>query len=86
MLDVKIRRQEPFIFGAYRYVADFYCPSFKLIIEIDGNIHGDDEIKEIDEFREDIFRQAGYRIIRFTNYDVLNNINQVIDRLKQCLK
>ena len=85
-LGIKFRRQEPFIFGIYRYVADFYCPALKLFIEIDGGIHEDEEIKQMDEFREDIFKQMGYRIMRFTNNEVLNNIEQVIARIKQCLR
>lgn len=40
-LGVKFRRQMPFVFGIYNYVADFYCSKLKLIIELDGGIHND---------------------------------------------
>jgi imidazole glycerol-phosphate synthase subunit HisF len=82
-LGIKIRRQEAFIFGAYRYVADFYCPALKLIIEIDGDIHEDKEIKEIDEFREDIFKEMGYKVIRFNNEAVINDLDKVIKKIKE---
>jgi very-short-patch-repair endonuclease len=83
---LKIRRQEAFVFGAYRYVTDFYCPALKLIIEIDGDIHEDEEIKEMDEFRKDIFKHMGYKIIRFTNEEIEKNIEKVIASLKQYIK
>jgi len=84
-LGAKFRRQMPFVFGIYRYVADFYCPQRKLIIEIDGGIHNDPEVKEIDIFREDIFKLSGYKIIRFNNEEVLHNLNSVINEIKLSL-
>ena len=82
-LGVKFRRQMPFVFGIYRYVADFYCPQRKLIIEIDGGVHNDPEVKEIDIFREDIFKLSGYKIIRFKNKEVEYTIKGVIERIKE---
>jgi len=81
-LGVKIRRQEPFVFGTYHYVADFYCPKNKLIIEIDGGIHNDKDNKDLDEFRADIFKQKGYQVIRFSNHEVLHKTDSVIQQLK----
>jgi len=85
-LGMKFRRQMPFVFGIYRYVADFYCPQRKLIIEIDGGIHNAPEVKEIDIFREDIFNLSGYKIIRFNNEEIEYDIKNVIKRIKEMIK
>ncbi|HBI97065.1 MAG: 5-methyltetrahydrofolate-homocysteine methyltransferase [Candidatus Falkowbacteria bacterium GW2011_GWC2_38_22] len=85
-LDIKFRRQEPFYFGEYRYVADFYCPAKKMIIEIDGDVHDDREVKEYDEFREEIFNSQGYKIIRFSNEQVLSSMDGVLESILKALK
>jgi len=54
--NTKFRRQVPFALGEYHFVADFYCPEKKLIIEIDGSIHRENDIIEYNRFREDIFK------------------------------
>jgi very-short-patch-repair endonuclease len=80
---LKIRRQMPLAFGNYHYIADFYCAEKKIIIEIDGGIHEDTEIKELDRFREDVLKTAGYKVIRFKNEDVKYNIRAVLLKIKQ---
>jgi cyclase len=82
-LGMKFRRQMPFVFGNYHYITDFYCPKLKLIIEIDGGIHNDPEVKEIDDFREDVFKTAGYKVIRFKNEEIIDSLNQVIEKIKR---
>jgi very-short-patch-repair endonuclease len=57
------------------FIADFHCFSKKLIVEIDGDIHK--EQIEYDEIRENILKEMGYHIIRFTNEEVLNNWQKV---------
>ncbi len=85
-LGIKFRRQMPFVFGGYKYVVDFYCPSKNLIIEIDGGIHKVKEVEEFDKFREEKFNTNGYAVIRFKNLDVLNNIDYVIEKIKDNIK
>ena len=80
-LGVKFRRQVPFIIGVYKFVVDFYCPKYRLIIEVDGGIHNIPEIKEIDVFREKIFIESGYKVLRFKNDEVINNTNEVLNIL-----
>lgn len=82
----KFRRQMPFVFGAYKYVADFYCPQNKLIIELDGEVHEDLEIKDYDEFREDIFKEMGYEILRFKNEEITNSLDKVINKISKFIK
>jgi very-short-patch-repair endonuclease len=73
----KFKRQVP-IGG---YVADFVAPEAKLIIEIDGGQHSI-RIEE-DRLRTEEFERFGYRIARFWNHDVLNNIEGVLEALVQ---
>ncbi len=82
-LGVNFKRQEAFIFGEYRYIADFFCHKHKLVIEIDGGYHDDEEMKTIDSFRDDIFKEAGYNVIRFTNQEVSENLEEVIVKIKK---
>ena len=81
-LGIKFRRQSAFILGKYRYVADFYCHDKKLIIEIDGGYHNEEEMKELDKFREEVFDHYSYKVIRFTNKEIKNNIDLVINKIK----
>jgi cyclase len=75
----KIRRQHPI--GLY--VADFYCHKAKLIIEVDGSIHNQDDIKDTDRIRENDLKKWGYTIIRFTNEEVMQKPEVVIEVIKQ---
>ena len=63
------------------YVADFYCHKLKLIIEVDGSIHNDEEIKTYDIERENNLITEGYTVIRFTNYQVLKEIEYVFSTI-----
>jgi len=65
------------------FIADFYCHQLKLIIEIDGTIH--DNQKEYDSLITYILNNLGYKIIRFRNEDILNDINKVIKELESYL-
>jgi cyclase len=75
---LKFRRQHPL--GIY--VADFYCHRLKLIIEVDGNIHDKKEIKTYDIERENNLMNEGYTVIRFTNKQVLSEIEFVLSTIK----
>jgi very-short-patch-repair endonuclease len=74
----KFRRQHPVGF----YIADFYCHKYKLIIEVDGRIHEEQEIRERDLNREAELKRLGLRIIRFTNDQIISDINYVISQIK----
>jgi very-short-patch-repair endonuclease len=71
----KFRRQS----SVDRFIADFYCSNAALIIEIDGGIH--QQQIEADLEREQILSALGYRIIRFTNTQVLEQTNQVLQAI-----
>ena len=63
------------------YIADFYCPKAKLIIEVDGSQHYEEEGIEKDKIRDEYFESLGLKVLRFTNLDVLKNINGVLEKI-----
>jgi very-short-patch-repair endonuclease len=68
----KFRRQHPID----RFITDFYCAACKLIVELDGGIH--DEQQDRDAIRTEALEQRGYRVIRFPNEQVLHHLDQVL--------
>lgn len=63
------------------YIADFFCPEENLIIEVDGGYHDLPEQMIHDEGRTSRLEKSGYNILRFTNEEVLNNIDTVIQQI-----
>jgi very-short-patch-repair endonuclease len=63
------------------YIADFYCPKARLVIEIDGGQHYSAGGKEKDRLRDDYMARAGITLLRFTDREVLQNLEGVLDRL-----
>ena len=61
------------------FIADFYCDKAKLVIEIDGSQHYTEEGREKDNFRTEILEDYDLTLIRFTNYQVVNNFYGVCE-------
>ena len=61
------------------YVVDFYCPKFKMAIELDGSQHNDDKNKMYDQYRTATLKQHGVRVLRFWNNQIVNNIKDVLE-------
>jgi very-short-patch-repair endonuclease len=78
----KFRRQHPFSI----YIADFYCNALKLVIEIDGGYHLDEEQRLLDEKRTNDIEFQGLKVIRFTNAEVLMQLPEVIGKIKEFIK
>lgn len=77
----KFTRQKPI----ENFIVDFYCAKLKLIIEIDGEIHKFQKVR--DDERDNILKEKfGLRIIRYKNEDVLNNTEKILDDLVKKLK
>jgi very-short-patch-repair endonuclease len=80
-------RAEGFIFRQQHpidiFIADFYCHKIKLVIEVDGDVHLDDQAKQHDEGRTSELEKFGIKVIRFTNEQVLNNQDLVIVQIKK---
>jgi leucyl-tRNA synthetase len=78
----KFRRQHP-IAG---FIPDFVCLERKLIIEIDGGYHNEEEQIIFDEARENWLKEFGFDIIRFTNEQVLEDITNVKKAISERLQ
>ena len=76
-LDVKVLRQH--IIGDY--IVDFLIPDVSLIIEVDGAYHTECEQMQEDKQREETLDRMGYRLIRFTNEEVLYDIDNVLETI-----
>src|SRR3989344_7416337 len=76
-LGLKFRRQHS-IGG---YIADFYCPSKKLAIEIDGSQHFEKEAKEYDSVRSNYFEGLNIKVLRFTNAEINTNMEGVLQKI-----
>ena len=61
------------------FYLDFACHGLKLAIEIDGDTHATDAAMAYDQARTRFIQSEGYRVLRFTNDDVLNNPEGVFD-------
>jgi very-short-patch-repair endonuclease len=65
------------------YVVDFYCHSARLIVELDGPIHENQH--EHDKKRDIALTELGFRIVRFANREVIENLKEVLNRiLRHC--
>ncbi len=80
LMGLKFRTQHPIDI----FIADFYCHSIKLVIEVDGTSHNSQ--KDYDQGREEEMKNMGITTIRFTNTEIENNIDKVIDRLKEVIR
>lgn len=79
---IKFRRQ--FSFG--KYILDFYAPEHGLGIESDGGQHYDDKVGKQDKIRTKELSKAGIEILRFSNLDVLQNIEGVADGILKAIE
>lgn len=80
-LGVRFRRQ--FIIGDF--IADFACIEKRLVVEVDGLYHLTDEQIEEDRRRTYHISQLGFRVIRFTNEEIMTDINKVVAKIKESL-
>ena len=60
---------------------DFYCPERSLVIEVDGDIHGDQHQVVRDRRRESYLKSLGLQVIRYMNDDILKNLDGVLQDL-----
>ncbi|MBX4181289.1 endonuclease domain-containing protein [Candidatus Parcubacteria bacterium] len=75
VINLKFSRQKPI----GDFIMDFYCASLKLAVEVDGEVHDAVRDKERDNVLKEKF---GVEVVRYKNEDVLNNIEEVIEDLK----
>lgn len=77
--NLKFKRQVPI----GKYIADFVCYRYKLVIEVDGWIHL--YRKEYDRRRDDYLRSRGYTVLRLANHEVLHNIPEALQKIKYAI-
>jgi very-short-patch-repair endonuclease len=88
----KIRRKQIGNLQFYRqknignYIVDFYCPKAKLILEIDGGQHYESNGVRKDQTRERYLQGLGLTVMRFSNIDILKNIDGVSEKIEDYLK
>ena len=88
----KVRRKQISVCQFYRqknignYIVDFYCPKAKLIVEIDGGQHYENDGIKKDLERDQYFQLLGFTVLRFSDIDVLKNVNGVVERIQEHLK
>ena len=77
LLGLQFLRQKPI----GRYIVDFYCPKASLVVEIDGGQHYTEEGKSGDERRDSFLKSLEISVVRFSNADVLNNVDGVVSTI-----
>ena len=75
------RRQHPIAW----YIADFYCHEAKLVVELDGEVHDTEEMREHDERRDSFMEGLEIKVLRFKNEEVFGNVDAVLKEIKKHL-
>lgn len=76
---LKFRRQH----CIHQFIADFYCHELKLVIELDGSIHHLRDVAQYDDYREKLIMEYGLKVLRFSNDDVFNDIDEVLQKIME---
>jgi len=74
----KFRRQHPI----HLFIVDFYCHELRLIIELDGEYHNEEEQILKDQERTELLQFQGISVLRFKNEEIENDIEKVLSRIK----
>ena len=82
MIGLQFRRQHPI----NMFIADFYCSKIKLVIEVDGSIHDLPENEAYDLGRSEILNDFGITLIRFPNEQIINNIENTINKIEESVR
>jgi very-short-patch-repair endonuclease len=75
--NLKFRRQQ-IVEG---FVVDFYCDALRLCVEIDGALHNVESVKKYDAERDKALKMHGLMIMRFTNDEVISDVNRVLQNI-----
>ena len=65
------------------YILDFYCPTVKFAVELDGGQHNEHEHREYDDTRSEYLKAQCIDVMRFWNHDVLLNIESVLTKMTE---
>ena len=75
---LKFRRQ----YGISRYFADFACESLRLVVELDGAVHDEDDNQLNDHVRQQEIEAHGWAVLRFRNEEVMTSLHTVLDAIR----
>ena len=78
---LKFRRQHPIS----NFIVDFYCHAIKLVIEIDGDIHQNEEVKKNDILRQKTLTSLGLKILRFNNEEIYKRSKDVLKKIDETI-
>jgi very-short-patch-repair endonuclease len=70
----------------WKYIADYYCPKLRLVVEIDGPIHERVENVEYDRVRDEVFRGMGLTVLRFGNERILSNLAACLEEIREVMR
>ena len=82
VMGLQFMRQKPIS----KYIVDFYCSKFKLVIEIDGNSHASEEARKKDIVRQKYLERLGLTVLRFDDRDIKQNIDSVVRAIEAWIK
>ena len=64
------------------FIADFFCAELNAVLEIDGSVHDNEEIKEYDAFRTSVFEERGIKVYRLKNEDCdIQHLTELIENI-----
>jgi very-short-patch-repair endonuclease len=81
IFSIKFRKQHP----VGIFIVDFYCHEYKLAIEVDGEVHKDENQSEYDLGRTAELNKYGIKVIRFTNDQIIYDINSVLTKILEII-
>ncbi len=81
-LNAKFRRQH----GIGDYIVDFYCPTKRLAIEVDGDTHATESAQQRDRFRDEYMNSLAIRVLRFSNEQVMQEKDVVLQTIWNALQ
>ena len=81
LLGFKFRRQHPIS----QFIADFYCHEKKLVVEVDGGYHNEPTQAEHDQQRTYELEKIGIRVLRFSNEEIKDDMEAVIEKIRKYL-
>jgi len=82
LMGYDFHRQKP----VDNYIADFFCNRLMLAIEVDGYTHGFEEVFKRDKYKEERLNELGITVLRYRDNDVMNNIEGVLEDIKNWIK
>jgi very-short-patch-repair endonuclease len=75
-------RQRPIL----NFIADFMCKELMIVIELDGITHHSENAITNDEKKDEKLREIGFSVLRFSDDDVLNHLNMVVETIDSCIE